>query len=202
MGVREQVVKPGETLPALAPKADLQAPQGGPTVGGLNRGQVDLIKRSIAPDATDDELAMFIETCNSLGLNPFAKEIYFTKYKNRQTGVAKVAIITGIDGCRKFAQRSANTWARSAHSGAARTGNGKRSGWTQGTKPAAAKVGVLGKGDMEPTWGIVTWAEFGKAENLWLKIPAHMLAKVAEKAALAQALPACGSGHAPARRSH
>ena len=60
---------------------------------------VDTIKSTVAKGATDEELAVFLSVANQYHLNPFLKEIWFTKMGD------DVAIMTSRDGYRKLAMR-------------------------------------------------------------------------------------------------
>jgi phage recombination protein Bet len=50
------------------------------------------VKRLICPTATDQEVAIFLKTCQSLQLNPFAGEIYLIKYTERDRAATVIAI--------------------------------------------------------------------------------------------------------------
>jgi len=71
----------------------------------MDRDTIDLIKQTVAKDATDEELSMFIHQCEKLDLDPLAKEIYFIKYTDKKKGGFTVSIQVGIDGFLKIAQR-------------------------------------------------------------------------------------------------
>ena len=60
---------------------------------------VETIKSTVAKGATDEELVMFLSIANQYSLNPFLKEIWFTKMGD------DVAIMTSRDGYRKLAMR-------------------------------------------------------------------------------------------------
>lgn len=68
--------------------------------------QLQLIKRTVASDTTDDEFNMFIEICKRQGLDPFRRQIYALVYNKDNADKRKVAFITGIDGYRAIAKRS------------------------------------------------------------------------------------------------
>ncbi|MDD5059430.1 MAG: recombinase RecT [Sideroxydans sp.] len=154
-------------------------------LGQLTREQVELIKSTIAKGATDDELGMFIEECNTLGLNPFAKEIFFIKYQTKAGDV--VAMPIGIDGRRKFADRNPDYRGQVGPFWCGPDGEWKDV-WLSDGPPAAAKVGIFLEGQHEPTWGIATWREFNRVgqagDQFWRRSPAHMLAIRAESHAL------------------
>ena len=67
---------------------------------------VDTIKATVAKGATDEELIMFLSIANQYHLNPFMKEIWFTKMGKGED--AEVAIMTSRDGYRKLAMREPN----------------------------------------------------------------------------------------------
>lgn len=50
------------------------------------------VKGLICPLATDQETVMFLKTCQSLQLNPFANEIYLIKYDTRDKAATVIAI--------------------------------------------------------------------------------------------------------------
>lgn len=62
------------------------------------------VKKLICPLATDQETAIFLRTCQSLNLNPFANEIYLIKYSERD----KAAIVIAIDSYLKSAETNDN----------------------------------------------------------------------------------------------
>ena len=62
------------------------------------------VKTLICPYASDQETAVFLKTCQSLQLNPFAKEIYLIKYGERD----KAAMVIAIDSYLKSAETNDN----------------------------------------------------------------------------------------------
>lgn len=70
--------------------------------------QLDLIKRTLAPDCTPDEFNLYMEMARRSGLDPIRKQIYAVVYgKNaKDKEKRKMSIITGIDGYRAIAARN------------------------------------------------------------------------------------------------
>jgi len=60
-----------------------------------------LIKRTVAKDASDDELQMFLHISKKVGLDPFLKQLYF--YKDNKDNCV---IMTSRDGFLSIAQKS------------------------------------------------------------------------------------------------
>lgn len=79
---------------------------------GFSRDQVDLIKRTVAPGLSDDELTLFLHTASRYQLDPLLKEIHAVKYPswNNETRQyeQRMSIQVGIDGYRKLAERTGN----------------------------------------------------------------------------------------------
>lgn len=57
----------------------------------------DLIRKTVAQNATDDEFKTFMYLCETYNLDPLKKEIYFIKFAGRST------ILTSRDGYLKIA---------------------------------------------------------------------------------------------------
>jgi len=62
------------------------------------------VKGLICPPATDQEVAIFLKTCQSLQLNPFANECFLIKYDARD----KAAFVIAIDSYLKAAENNPN----------------------------------------------------------------------------------------------
>lgn len=144
--------------------------------GSYTREQLALIKRTIAHDATDDELKMFLYHCSKNGLDPLSKQIYFQKRGG------KPVFITSIDGFRLIAARTGE------HAGT------EDAVFDDETNPKKATITVyrMVQGQRVPFTASARWSEYcptPPSDRMWKKMPCTMLAKCAESLALRKAFP-------------
>lgn len=147
----------------------------------LTNDQINLIKRTYARGATDDELKLFVHQCNRTGLDPLSRQIYFQKYKSKN-GDSQMTIITGIDGYRIIAARSD----RYAGSDDAIFDN------EDAPKKATMTVYKIVGGAKCAFTASARWNEYFPGDSkghIWRKMPCTMLAKCAEALALRKAFP-------------
>jgi len=163
---------------------------------GMAPDKLALIKRTMAPDLTTGELELFGIVCQRTALDPFARQIYALKRRAKQADgsyIQKMTIQTSIDGFRLIAERTGKYEGKEGPFWCGPDG-AWMDVWLHNNPPAAAKVGVWKTGARVPTWGVVTWKEFGSEDRMWKQMGAHMLAKVAESHALRTAFPQDLSG--------
>lgn len=148
---------------------------------------VDLVRKTVAQDATDAELQLFLYRCQTTGLDPLAKQIYFQKRFNKQRGKAEITIITSIDGYRLVADRTG-----------AYAGNDDPV-FDDEERPRKATVTVykLIGGVRCAFTASARWDQYypGDAQGfMWRKMPHLMIGKCAEALALRKAFPSELSG--------
>lgn len=169
----------------------------------LTREQVDLLKRTVAKGATDDEFALFIHVCNHTGLNPFVRQIYCLKRRTQNEKgewIDAMVTQTGIDGLRLIAERTGKYRGQTVPIFYDAAGNG-REVWLDTKKPpVACKVGILREGFSEPLYGIALYSEYvqrkkdGNPNAMWNGKPTVMIAKCAEALGFRKAFPQEMSG--------
>jgi phage recombination protein Bet len=148
----------------------------------------ELIKKTVAVGATNDELAMFLYQCRRTGLDAISRQIYAIKRGG------KMSIQVSIDGFRLIAERAGDY---AGQQGPFWCGPPTDAGelvwveaWLSDKPPMACRVGVMRKGFEQPLWGVATWREYSQPSSpMWTKMPALMLSKCAESLALRKAFP-------------
>ena len=153
--------------------SDLAKPATSPEIQ-LTREQIEIVKQTVAKNASDDELKLFLYRCKAMGLDPLKPgQIHFVKY-----GSGPGTIIIGIEG---FRNKAAMTGKHSGTKrGVTRDANGKCLGaWCE----------VYRSDWKEPAREEVALSEYNTGKAQWLKMPETMIKKVAEVAALRIAFP-------------
>lgn len=152
--------------------------------------EIETVKKTIAKDATEAELALFLGQCKRTALDPFSKQIYFVKDKN-----GKVTIMTSIDGLRLIAERSEKYEGQTQAQWCGMDGKWTDV-WLDNNPPVAAKVGVFKTGFRDALFSVALMKEYQKkyadgnpVKGPWTEMPTIMLAKVAESLALRKAFP-------------
>jgi len=159
---------------------------------GWSDEDVDLIRRTIAPDATDHELALYLRLCKTYGLDPFRKELVMEKRKRKRadgTGYDIVPVfITTRDGYLKVAMADKNyagliggvvcegdQFEYIAHEFRVNHRFGTKRGQIIGAWAIAYHK------ERPPMVGYVPFREYNQSESpTWQRTPSAMIHKVAE----------------------
>jgi phage recombination protein Bet len=145
-----------------------------------------VVRDTLAPDLSLQELQLFALVAHRSGLDPFARQIYAMRRQGR------MVIMTGIDGYRSIAARTGEYDGQDEpiFGPACSCGDEPRG------HPEFATVRVYRKGMTRPVGATAYWHEYkpdpgrtGEADRMWRRMPHVMLAKVAEALALRKAFP-------------
>lgn len=156
----------------------------------LSPEKMNLLKRTICKNATDDELQLFIHACNRTHLDPFMKQIYAVK--RGPEGKQVMTIQTGIDGYRLIAERTGKYMP------------GRECTFVYKDNKLFSATAYVKKLASDKQWHEVAhtvyWDEYvcrtksGDPVSMWRDKPHIMLGKCAEAGVLRRAFPAEVSG--------
>jgi phage recombination protein Bet len=152
------------------------------TVNGTQytAAQIGVLRSTIAKNATNDELRLFIAVCGRTGLDPFSRQIYFVKYGDQGS------IQTGIDGFRAISERSGQYAGMDPPEWCGEDGEWVNL-WTRSDPPFAARVTIYRKDWTRPIIATARWSAYSQTNKMWQRFGVEMLAKCAESLARRQA---------------
>lgn len=178
------------------------APPG--TLERFSAEDLELIRRFVAPNSTDHELAFFLSYAQARGLNPFEGEVVGVSRWNSKEKRETMTIQTTVRGERTLAERTGLYGGQDPPQWCGADGNWLEV-WLDERPPAAARVAVYRKDWERPAVGIARYSSYVQVNKdrqpvgLWRTAPDLMLAKCAEAAALRKAF-SSGRDLSPAQR--
>lgn len=167
--------------------------------GKLNRSQIELVKRTYAKGASDDELKLFITVCHGLQLSPFSKQVHLVPRWDSKAGKEVRQIQVGIDGFRATAEK---TGAYAGNDDPVFEGEkeiefGEKKQRITVPDKATVTVHKIVAGQRYPFTATARWSEYYPGAKMgfqWHIKPYLMLGKCAEALALRKGFPTLLSG--------
>lgn len=152
------------------------------------------VKQTFCPSATDQEVQLFLALCVTKRLNPFTREAYLVKYGNApaQMITARAAFQKRADANPDFEGTEIGTVVL-CPDGTIQHNNGEAYYPMAGQRLIGGWARVYRKG-RKPYYAEVSLQEYNTGKSSWNKMPATMIAKVAEVHALRNAFPTEFSG--------
>lgn len=149
----------------------------------VTKDQIELIRRTVAAGATDDELRLHLYNCQRRGIHPLDGLLHFTKRGGKYTPVASIDLMRS----------------RAAETGEYAGNDDPQFHGVPGDKDFAATATVwrFVQGQRCAFTATARWAEYYPGEqsgHMWRKMPHVMCGKVAEALALRKAFPQVLSG--------
>ena len=184
-----------------------------PAIRELSPKQIDLVRRTVFADCNTDEFDLAMHVARHTGLDPLRRQIYAFVFNKKNPEKRQLTLVTSIGGYRSIAARTGNYRPDNRAPRFVRD-EAARCPLTNPTGLISAEVSVFvhSHGDWHEVVGWALWDEYvptkdewvedetgtrrpsGKAQidrtkTGWVKMPAIMLAKVAEASALRRAFP-------------
>lgn len=173
---------------------------------------LNLIRKTVAADTSDDEFNLFVNMARSLGLDPLRRQIYAFVFSKDNPAKRRMSIIVSIDGFRTIAEATGNYRPDEDEPAYEIDDKLKSPINPQGIVKATVRVWKYSHGDWHRVTGVAYWDEYAPIKDewaydeaagkrrptgkktlddsgQWAKMPRVMLAKCAEAQALRKAWP-------------
>ena len=160
---------------------------------GIDREKLDLIKRTVAKGASDDEFELFMTQARRLKLDPLSRQIFLVPRWDKTRGATYQTMIS-IDGMRLVAQRTGKYRGQTPTEWCGNDGAWKDV-WLSNKPPAASRVGILHADFDQPLYAVARFEAYAQRKKdqslviMWTKMGDVMIAKCAESLGLRKAFP-------------
>lgn len=157
-----------------------------------NARQIDVIKKTVAVGASNEELSMFLSLASTYDLNPFLKEIWCIKMGNR------MVITTSRDGYIRIANRDKHfrglvSDAVYSNDKFSKTKDGVEHSYSANRGQIIGAYALVYRDDRDyPAYFFAPFKDYGKKGGTWEQYPHAMIIKVAEAMALKRAFAISG----------
>lgn len=178
--------KPKKSKKNITDEIVIKNEETGDVLARYDEEMVQAISDTVAQKANRSELIMFLSVAKNYGLDPFRKEIWFTKIDNKPT------IMTARDGYVRIAKQNPNF--EKLQSIAVYENDDFNVSWENGElKSVIHNHGIKDRGEcigawaslkyhgIEPIFIFVQTDEYDKKKSVWKSNKAAMIRKVAEK---------------------
>ena len=178
--------KPKKKNKNITDEIIIKSEETGDILARYDEEMLQAITDTVAQKANRSELIMFLSVAKNYGLDPFRKEIWFTKIDGKPT------VMTARDGYVKIAKQ--NPSFEKLQSSAVYENDEFNVSWENGElKSFTHNHGIKDRGDvvgawaslkyhgLQPLFKFVLTEEYDKKKSVWKSNKAAMIVKVAEK---------------------
>lgn len=178
--------KPKKSKNNLTDEIIIKNEQTGDILAKYDEEMIQALTDTVAQKANRSELIMFLSVAKNYGLDPFRKEIWFTKIDNKPT------VMTGRDGYVRIAKQ--NPSFEKLQSASVYENDDFNVSWVNGELSSFThNHGIKDRGDcvgawaslkyhgLEPLFVFVQTDEYDKKKSVWKTNKSAMIRKVAEK---------------------
>lgn len=178
--------KPKSKKKNITDEIIIKSEETGDVLARYDEEMIQAITDTVAQKANRSELIMFLSVAKNYGLDPFRKEIWFTKIDGKPT------VMTARDGYVKIAKQ--NPSFEKLQSSAVYENDDFNVSWENGElKSFTHNHGLKDRGDVVGAWAslkyhglnplfkFVLTEEYDKKKSVWKSNKAAMIVKVAEK---------------------